>query len=163
KPNLVAPGVALATAEPGADATGAPRFGTVNGSSASAAIVAAAAALVAQARPPLDAGALAALLAESARPVAGQPAAAQGAGVVEPIGAQPLRVPWAITFGRPRRDLLGDVVLEPRAFAPSDFRPALLTVVAGRVVRSHARDEIQPLDRLDITLWNQKGAKLGLL
>src|SRR5207248_813290 len=29
KPNLVAPGIALATAEPGADATGAPRFGTV--------------------------------------------------------------------------------------------------------------------------------------
>ena len=263
KPNLVAPGVALATAEPGADATGSPRFGTVNGSSAAAAVVAGAAALLAQARPALDAGALAALLAESARPIAGEPVTAQGAGVVdagaaaageiavepwslalgqapgprwhrtqkllvrnlstrpvgiririerqtegaaavrfsarpahlllrpgatiriplrvtlasalqgtapatgavvvEPIGAQPLRVPWAITFGRYRHDLLGKVALEPSTFPPSDVRPALLTVVAGRVVRSHERDEIQPLDRLDITLWNKEGARLGLL
>jgi subtilase family protein len=263
KPNLVAPGVALATAEPGADATGAPRFGTVNGSSASAALVAAAAALIAEARPDLDAGGLAGLLAESARPIPGEPVTSQGAGmvdagaaaageiavepwslafgrasgprwhaqetllvrnlstrpvgiririerqtegaaavrfsarpahrllrrgasirirvrasiasalqgtapasgavVVEPIGDQPLRIPWAVTFGRPRHNLLGDVVLRPNVFRPSDFRPALLAVVAGRVVRAHARDEIQPLDRLDITLWNEDGAKLGLL
>ncbi|HEX6702645.1 MAG TPA: S8 family serine peptidase [Gaiellaceae bacterium] len=263
KPNVVAPGVALATAEPGADATGAPRFGTVNGSSAAAAVVAGAAARLAEARPDLDAGALAGLLAESARPIAGEPVTSQGAGlvdagaaaagevavepwslafgrargtgwhgtqtllvrnlstrpvgiririerategaaavrfsarpahrllkqgesvriplrariasalqgtapatgavVVDPIGDQPLRIPWAITFGRPRRDLLGDVALKPTVFEPSDVRPALLSVVAGRVLRVNARDQIQPLDRLDITLWNSKGSKLGLL
>jgi subtilisin family serine protease len=263
KPNLVAPGVALATAEPGDDATGAPRFGTVNGSSAAAAAVAGEAALLAEARPDLDAGALAGLLAESGRPIAGEPVTSQGAGlvdggaaaageiavepwslafggargpgwhrtqtllvrnvstrpvgiririerategaaavrfsarpahlllrrgasvriplrariasalegtapatgavVVQPIGDQPLRIPWAITFGRPRRDLLGDVVLKPTVFRPSDVRPSLLAVQAGRVVRANGRDEIQPLDRLDITLWNRRGAKLGLL
>src|SRR5205085_11426463 len=36
-------------------------------------------------------------------------APATGAVVVEPIGAPPLRVPSAIIFGRPRRDLLGEV------------------------------------------------------
>ena len=69
-------------------------------------------------------------------------APATGAVVVEPIGAQPLRVPWAITFGRPRRDLLGEVALEPSTFAPSDVRPALLTVVATMVApgsRCHSR------------------------
>jgi hypothetical protein len=90
-------------------------------------------------------------------------APAAGAVVVEPIGAQPLRIPWAITFGRPRRDLLGDIALKPSAFKPSDVRPALLTVVAGRVVRSEGHDEVEPLERLDITLWNAEGARLGLL
>lgn len=53
KPELVAPGVGLATSD-----RGAKRFVTVNGSSAAAAIVAGAAALVAQARPMLGADAL---------------------------------------------------------------------------------------------------------
>ena len=53
KPDLVAPGVVVATAEPGANDDGTPRFGTVNGSSAAAAVVAGAAAVLAQARPGL--------------------------------------------------------------------------------------------------------------
>ena len=263
KPNVLAPGVALATAEPGADASGTPRFGTINGTSAAAAVVAGAAAVLAQARPALDAGGLAGLLAETARPISGEAVTAQGAGavdagaaaagevavepwslafgrapstrwtgrqtlvvrnvstrpvgirirterdtegaaavrfsarpahlllqrgatarivlrariaselqgdapatgaiVVDPVGDQPLRIPWAITFGRPRLDLLQAVALKPRIFKPSDFRPALLSVLAGRVARAHGRDEIQPLDRLDITLWNSDGARLGLL
>ena len=40
KPELVAPGVALETAEPGANADGSARYGTVNGTSAAAALVA---------------------------------------------------------------------------------------------------------------------------
>ena len=66
KPDVVAPGVALATSDPGANADGSPRFVTVNGSSAAAAVVAGAAALLAQARPALDATALAGLLAGTA-------------------------------------------------------------------------------------------------
>jgi subtilisin family serine protease len=58
KPDLTAPGVALLTSHPGRGADGAPAFGTVSGSSAAAAIVAGAAALLAQARPDLDAAAL---------------------------------------------------------------------------------------------------------
>jgi subtilisin family serine protease len=68
KPELVAPGVELATSEAGLDAAGAPRYATVSGTSASAALVAGAAALLAQARPDLDAAELRAALAESARP-----------------------------------------------------------------------------------------------
>src|SRR5206468_12633974 len=40
KPEVVAPGVALETAEPGANADGSARYGTVNGTSAAAALVA---------------------------------------------------------------------------------------------------------------------------
>src|SRR5207237_1246885 len=62
KPEVVAPGVALETAEPGANADGSARYGTVNGTSAAAALVAGSAALLAQARPDLDADALKSLL-----------------------------------------------------------------------------------------------------
>src|SRR5437762_11788158 len=55
KPELVAAGVGLATSDAGVNADGTPRFATVNGSSAAAALTAGAAALLAQARPGLDA------------------------------------------------------------------------------------------------------------
>ena len=50
KPDVVAPGVALETAQPGTNADGSARFGTVNGTSVAAALVAGGAALLAQAR-----------------------------------------------------------------------------------------------------------------
>ena len=237
KPDLVAPGVGLATSEPGANADGTSRFGTVNGSSAAAAAVAGAAALLAQARPDLDARALRSLLANTARPLPDASVAAQGAGLLDlgaaaaaeftadararsrsaarttsrgrrrprcrirnvstgkltlvgqrrrrrggaaelsfsvqpgPLrpasgpartsgsahsrpseprasapaegvvvftraGTRTLRVPWAITFGPPTTGLLGQVRLSARAFRPSDVRPALLTLRAGRVIRT---------------------------
>ena len=86
KPDLVAPGVGLATSDPGADADGAPRFVTVNGSSAAAATVAGAAALLAQARPSLGASALGGLLVGSAQPLPVDPVTQQGAGLVD-VGA----------------------------------------------------------------------------
>ena len=58
KPELTAPGVGLLTSHPGRGADGTPAFGTVSGSSAAAAVVAGAAALLAQTRPSLDAPAL---------------------------------------------------------------------------------------------------------
>jgi hypothetical protein len=263
KPELVAPGVALTTSEPGASPTGAPSFGTVNGSSAAAAVVAGAAALLAQARPALDASALRALLAETARPLAATPVTAQGAGRVDPgaasaaelavepaslaigraggsrwearqtlvvrnlstrdlpvririehssegaaavrfsarparfrlprghaieiplrvttagaavgtapaegailvgaVGDQPLRVPWAVTFGAPRRDLLRRVSLSLTTFHPSDQKPSVLSLQAGRLAHSAGHDEVQALERLDISLWNKRGVRLGLL
>ena len=87
KPDVVAAGVALATSDPGANSDGSPRFVTVNGSSAAAAVVAGAAALVAQARPSLDAGALKGLLVGTARPLVRDPVAAQGAGRVDAAAA----------------------------------------------------------------------------
>ena len=107
KPDLVAPGVALATAEPGVNDDGTPRFGTVNGSSPAAAVVAGAAAVLAQARPALRAADLKSLLAGTARPVRGTTVAAQGAGLVDLGAAAAGEVtadPVTLAFGRARGD-----------------------------------------------------------
>jgi hypothetical protein len=86
KPDLVAPGVALATSDPGVNADGSPRFVTVNGSSAAAATVAGGAALLAQARPSLGASALAGLLVGTGVRLPDEPVTMQGAGLVD-VGA----------------------------------------------------------------------------
>jgi hypothetical protein len=86
KPDLVAPGVGLATSEPGANSDGTPRFSTVNGSSASAAVVAGAAALLAQARPSLGASALKGLLVGTGSHLGDSSIPEQGSGLVD-VGA----------------------------------------------------------------------------
>jgi hypothetical protein len=86
KPDLVAPGVVLATSEPGANDDGTPRFGTVNGSSAAAAVVAGAAAVLAQARPALRGLDLRSLLTGTARSLRETSVTAQGAGLLD-LGA----------------------------------------------------------------------------
>ncbi|HTZ05234.1 MAG TPA: S8 family serine peptidase [Gaiellaceae bacterium] len=90
KPDLVAPGVGLATVDPGGALV------SVNGSSAAAAVVAGAAALLAQARPRLDAAALGALLAGTGHALPDEAVTAQGTGMVDvaaaagaPIAASP--------------------------------------------------------------------------
>jgi hypothetical protein len=85
KPELSAPGVGLATSQPGRLEDGSGSFGTVSGSSAAAAVVAGSAALLAQARPDLDAAALRSALVAAARPVAG--ASGVAAGLVDPGAA----------------------------------------------------------------------------
>jgi subtilisin family serine protease len=103
KPDLVAPGVALETSDPGANADGSPRFVTVNGSSAAAAVVAGTAALLAQARPALDAAALAGLLAGTGRALPNDPVTAQGGGLVDVGAAAAGRLaaaPATLAFGR---------------------------------------------------------------
>lgn len=106
KPELVAPGVALATVEPGTDEDGTPHIGTLNGSSAAAAVVAGSAAALAQARPDLDAAALKSLLVGSARRLVGAPMAAQGTGLVD-LGAA----------------AAGELSLEPASVAFGSVRP----------------------------------------
>jgi len=86
KPDLVAPGVALATSEPGANDDGSARFGTVNGSSGAAAVVAGAAAVLAQARPDLRGLDLRSLLTGTARSLRETSVTAQGAGLLD-LGA----------------------------------------------------------------------------
>ncbi len=86
KPDLVAPGVQVATAEPGIANDGSPRFGTINGSSAAAAAAAGAAAVLAQARPSLDASALRSLLVGTSRPLKAETVASEGAGFIS-LGA----------------------------------------------------------------------------
>ncbi len=82
KPDVSTAGIGLATADPGRDEGGTARYGTLSGSSAAAAVVAGAAALLAQARPDLDAAGLkAALIAASRR------GSAFTAGSLDPSGA----------------------------------------------------------------------------
>ncbi len=103
KPEVVAPGVGLATSDSGTGHDGEPAFATVTGTSAAAASVAGAAALLAQARPSLDAAALKSLLAGYARRGEGSVATAVGTGDVD-VGASAVGEVAAdrtsIAFGR---------------------------------------------------------------
>ena len=107
KPDLAAPGVAIATSEPGENDDGAPRFGTVNGSSPAAAVVAGAAAVLAQARPGLRAIDLGGLLAGSARTIRNTSVTAQGSGLVDLGAAAAGEIsadPVTLAFGRAQGD-----------------------------------------------------------
>ncbi len=86
KPDIVAPGVALVAPQPGQTEDSTARFGTISGASAATAVTGAAVALLAQARPDLDAAELRGALVGSARQLAGQPRTAQGAGSLD-VGA----------------------------------------------------------------------------
>jgi subtilisin family serine protease len=105
KPELVAPGVGLPTADPGG-APGRPRYARATGTSAAAAVVAGAAALVASVNPSLDAADLRAALVGSARPVAADPTApvaVAGAGEVDPVAADAAELvvtPATLALGR---------------------------------------------------------------
>ncbi|HSB38088.1 MAG TPA: S8 family serine peptidase [Gaiellaceae bacterium] len=258
KPDLAAPGVALATSEPGANEDDTPRFGTVNGSSPAAAVVAGAAAVLAQARPGLRALDLKSLLTGTARSIHDTSVTAQGAGLVDlgaaaageisvdPVtlafgraqgdgwhaaqavtissvstrgllvrvrsagngglvitpkprwvrlkpgghatvtlrarlngapppggsaegtvllvarGAGPLKIPWAITYGRPPRSLISAVALSAGTFKPSDTTPAVLSLQAGLVLAGPDGAQVHPVSRLDVELWRGK-RRLGLL
>jgi hypothetical protein len=163
KPDVVAPGVALETSEPGSNTDGSPRYGTVNGTSVAAALVAGGAALLAQARPYLDANALKGLLVGSARPLADDPVTAQGAGLVDVGGATATEVsaePASLALGRAtsakwradqvitlrnvsfRRLILSlhvEVSREGAGPLLFDIRPQKLSLAAGRTIRVHLR------------------------
>lgn len=85
KPELAAAGVGLATSEPGRTEGGAARYGAISGSSAAAALVAGSAALLASARPDLDAVGLRGALVASARRRTTLPGVASG--LVDPAAA----------------------------------------------------------------------------
>jgi hypothetical protein len=106
KPNVAAPGVALATAVPGTATDGTPLYGTVNGTSAAAATVAGGAALLAQMRPDLDGPALDGLLVGYANR-GGAPTTAIGAGTfrlglsaVGEVAAQPTTLGFGTWEGK---------------------------------------------------------------
>ncbi len=161
KPELVAPGVSLGTAEPGANADSSARFGTVSGTSGASAIVAGAAALLAQARPELDARALKSLLVASARPLPDEDVTAQGAGLLDLGGAAASELeltPSTLAFGRAtgprwigrqtvvlrnlsvrrvRVDLAMRVAREGAAALDFRVRPSRLYLAAGKSIRIH--------------------------
>jgi hypothetical protein len=102
RPDLLGPGVALMTSEPSTAADGTPAYGTVNGSSAAAATVAGAAALLAQARPDLDAKALRSALAGYALPFNDASVTTQGTGLVNVGAAAAAEIgtdPTSLAFG----------------------------------------------------------------
>jgi len=102
KPDLVAPGVGLATSDAGGEG-----YATVTGSSAAAAVVAGAAALVAEARPTLSALDLRSALVGSGgrlrRENLALPVTSQGGGLVDPMHAATAEIavePATLAFGR---------------------------------------------------------------
>ena len=102
KPEAVAPGVELVTADPGRNPDRTARYGTISGTSAAAALAGGAAAVLAQARPELDAHALKGALVGAAVRVEASAAAAQGAGALDPLAASAAEVvaePAAVAFG----------------------------------------------------------------
>jgi hypothetical protein len=97
----------LATADAGKNDDGSPRFATVNGSSAAAAVVTGAAALLAQLRPDLSASDLKSLLTGTAHPLPDTSVTAQGGGLVDLGGAAAAELsaePDTLAFGRARGD-----------------------------------------------------------
>jgi subtilisin family serine protease len=166
KPDIVAPGVALETAEPGSNSDGSARYGTVNGTSVAAALVAGGAALLAQARPYLDAEALKGLLVGSARPLADDSVSGQGAGLVDVGGATATEfaaTPSSLAFGRAtgakwhsdqvvairnvsfRRVILdfhAAVTREGAAPVQFDVRPLHVSLPSGRTLRVHIRASV---------------------
>jgi len=102
KPDVVASGVGIATPEPASTGRTAPAFGTVNGSSAAAAAVAGAAAVLAEARPSLHAAQLRSVLIGSAQRLPDESVTGQGAGLVSLGGAAAAELaaePATLAFG----------------------------------------------------------------
>ena len=103
KPDVVASGVAVQTATPGADDSGFSHFVTVSGTSVAAAVAAGVAARLAHSRPALDAAGLRSALVATARPLRGASLASQGTGVVDGGRASVTEVVAdraSISFGR---------------------------------------------------------------
>jgi hypothetical protein len=90
-------------------------------------------------------------------------ATADGHVVASVAGGGGIRLPWAISFGPAKVDLLGRASLASRSFKASDVNPALLSVDAGRVLEVEGRREIRPLSILDVELWRADGTQVGLL
>ena len=102
KPEVATSGVELITSDPGRNDDRTARYGTISGSSAAAALAGGAAAVLAQARPELDATALKGVLVGTAVPVKRSPVAAQGAGVLNlgaATAAEVIADPAAVGFG----------------------------------------------------------------
>ena len=103
KPDLVAPGVGLLTSDPGKAEDGSARYSSMSGTSASAAIVAGAAALLAQARPAARRVRAQGPARRSARALPGESVTGQGTGLLD-LGAasagETAALPTTLSFGR---------------------------------------------------------------
>ncbi|MCU0308161.1 MAG: S8 family serine peptidase [Thermoleophilia bacterium] len=148
KPDLVAPGVDVESAYPGADAQGLPRTSRLTGTSAAAAAVAAMALRVRVDRPDLRPADVRSVLVQAAAPVPGVAPVDQGAGAVpDPAGVAGLAVPPVavdppiVTQTRPRagREVIGfavrDLTGEGGAYRVLFQGPSGATLALGPPVR----------------------------
>jgi hypothetical protein len=152
KPELVGPGVGIATVEPGEASDGSPRFRAVTGTSAAAAAVAGAAAVLAEARPGLDAAELRSVLVDTARE--GVP------DLGEAVHAAPRTPAARVTGGHGA--FLGPPSPAALAVAPGAGR-ATFSVTVGRVSATASGLGLVPAGRLDLVLATTRGRSLGLL
>ena len=152
KPDVVAAGVAVPTSEPGRGEEGEVRFGTVSGTSISAAVAAGAAALLAEGRPRVDAVGLHSLLVGSAQRRDLFDAAASGAGMLDlraAVQQEVVAVPPSISFGVPVRDSLElerAVRLRNVSTRPLElsFQPIALAPKAVEITVDPAEVELRP-------------------
>jgi Subtilase family len=138
KPDVVAPGVDVPAGRV-----------RVSGSSAAAAVVAGAAALLAQARPGLDAQTLDGLIVATARPLPHEPVTAQGAGVLDIGAAAAGEV--AVAGGTLTNVSVRTIRIRQRTLRPGERiavrGPAVVTVPGGGTVRVTAPlVHVQPVD-----------------
>jgi hypothetical protein len=87
---------------------------------------------------------------------------AEGSVVLTPRASEPLRVPWAITFGKPARAALSEVALSADSFKPSVTTPVVLSLRTGSLLQTPTGTQVQPVARLDFELWHGK-KRLGLV
>ena len=132
KPDLAAAGVGIATSEPGRGEAGVARYGSISGSSAAAAVAGGTAAVLAQARPDLDAAGLRGALVAGARPLDAEPGAAgtglvdAGAAAAAELVAEPASIgfPGVVTAKRARaRDAHAAECLAPATRRPARRAP----------------------------------------
>jgi subtilisin family serine protease len=130
KPELVAPGVAVPTSEPGRGEGGEIRYATVSGTSVAAAAAAGAAAILAEGRPQVSASALRALLVGSAH---ADDATVPTPGVLDLDAAAEQEVvaePDTVSFGTAARDPLG--IERIVAVRNVSTRPLAVSIVSTR-------------------------------
>ena len=154
KPEVLAPGVALLTSLPGRGADGEPAFGTVSGSSAAAAVAASGAALLAQARPDLDARGLRGALVGSAATVDGARRLDLGAAAAVEAVAEPASVPLGHANARGWQGPPGSpCATSPNVRSASRSRPAS----SGRSAALHwpsrrARFRLAPREKRKVSI-----------
>lgn len=142
KPELAAPGVELLTADVGRNEDRTSRYGTMTGSSAAAAAVGGAAALVAQARPNLDAASLKSVLVGTTAPLAAPGTPSTGTGLIDPPAALVAEVaasPATISFG---------AAVEPGWTA---FRQVRLRNVSSRRLTVAVVSEVEGIAGVSVT------------
>ena len=150
-PGVAAPGVGLVTSVPGRNEGGAARYGTISGSSAAAAVVAGAAALLAQARPDLDAAGLrGALVASARRGVGGARSGDRRPGCRIVDGARRRPAARGVRCASPRRTPALRPGHAPQCLAQGRDRRASAGCRARRSRRHHqARARRAPAGRLE--------------